>query len=418
MVREVIHVEASHWGDARAENGVAKHAEPQLPNGISPPLDEDPRTEHQEDRPAGYARWRRYTAALLGVNGAQGAFETFVGRLSEAAVLGFSGHPQSPEEVSDRSMAAHAVVNVVMGLVAGARAGLHTWRARRNPEAYRRAFCGERPTQSAALAMAGTPDVPASQLTCLLSGLAAGVVTFGGAAHAGIRALSHLRSSSKDKVNAYDAVVRSNANTAYCYTREVANFVAHAFQLVSHDALLTPLAAAATTLEYGFNFALQQSILDGMNQAGSSAHHWPSISAVAEAVDVAFTSGMARLAEPDRSVGIWRGRLAEGTSVEGHQPSRLSVIDAIDRVTQRAVGRQLVGEIHHSMPGIGPVLAAGTHLRELTWQAERASRGVGNSTPPSDIESRSPGGTQHAGSRSGPLPLRQNAAEFVLSPGT
>ncbi|KRR09689.1 hypothetical protein CQ10_41215 [Bradyrhizobium valentinum] len=412
IAREIVAAGTLQSANSLAEEEVAGHAEPPFQDSVSPPPNADPRTERQDARPAGRARWWKWTAALLAVNGAQGAFETFVGRLGEAAVRAFSGHPQNPQEVSDRSMAAHAAVNVVMGLIAGARAGVHTWRARGNPEAYRRGLRGERSAQSAALAMAGTPDVPASQLTRLLPSLAAAVATFGVAAHTGISALSHLRSSSNDKVNAYKAVVRSNANTAYCYTREVANFVAYAVQLVSHDALLTPLGWAASTLEYGFNLAAQSSALSDIDQDRGFDLRWPAISAAADAVDVAFTSAAARLAEPDRPVEIWRRRLVEGTSAEGHPPSRPTVIDTIDRVTQRAVGRQLIGEIYHSVPGIGPALAAGTHLRELTWQAERASRGGGNRTPPGDIEAPPPGGAPNAGSSSGSPTLRQEGTEL------
>ncbi|WP_456632518.1 hypothetical protein [Bradyrhizobium sp. USDA 10063] len=356
------------------------------------------------------------------MNGAQGAFETFVGRLAEVAVRAFSGEPQNPQEVSDRSMAAHAAVNVVMGLIAGARAGVHTWRARGNPEAYCRGFRGERLAQSAALAMAGTPNVPASQLTRLLPSLVAAVLTFAAAAHTGISAVSHLRSSSNDKLNAYEAVVRSNANIAYCYTREVANFVAHVFQLVSHDALLNAQGLTASSVEYGFNLAAQRSVLSDPEQPRGFDLRWPAVSAVAEALDVAFTSAAARIADPDRPVEIWSGRLAEGTSAEADQPLTLTVIDAIDRVTQRAVGRQLVGEISNVVPhelGLSSIgaLAAGTHLRELTWQAENASRGSGAGSVPSDPEAPLPiGMLPNAGSSGVPPTLRQEGQEVMELP--
>ncbi|MGY3532256.1 hypothetical protein [Bradyrhizobium sp. USDA 4452] len=334
--------------------------------------------------------------ALLGASAILSALETFVGRLGEAAVHAFSGHPQNPEEVSDRSMAAHAAVNIVMELIAGARVGVHTWRASDNPEAYWRGFRGERSAQSAAFAMAGTPDVPASQMTRLLLSLATAFVAFDFAAHTGIRALSYLQSSSNNKVHAYEAVVRSNANTAYCYTREVAHFVASAFQLVSHDALLNWPGWAASSIAYSFNSAAQQTVSRGIDQGRDFDLRWPAISAAAEAVDAAITSGAARLAEPDRPVEIWRGRLAEGTSAEGYPPSNRSVIDTIDRVTQRAVGRQFVGEFSKVLPRelqdprIGPVLAATTHFREVMWQAEDASRGNGVSRAASDPEAPPP----------------------------
>ncbi|MCP3417878.1 hypothetical protein NLM16_27600 [Bradyrhizobium brasilense] len=315
-------------------------------------------------------------------------------------------------------MAAHAAVNIVMALIAAARAGVHTWRARGNPEAYRRGFRGERSAQSVALALAGTPDVPASQMTRFLLTVLAIAATFLFAAHTGLRALLHLRSSSNDKVDAYEAVVRSNANTAYCYTREVANFVACVFQLVSHDALLTLPGFAASSIEYGFNSLVQQRVSGGIDQGRDFDLRWPAISAAAEAVDVAFTSGAARLAEPDMPVEIWRRRLAEGASAGGQPPSKPSVIDAIDRVTQRAVGRQLVGELSKVLPQewhypwIEPVLAAGTHLRELTWQAEHASRGSGVSTAVSDPEAPlSVVMVPNAGSSPGPSALLQEGSE-------
>ncbi|MCC8960033.1 hypothetical protein H8B02_43505 [Bradyrhizobium sp. Pear77] len=349
----------------------------------------------------------------MAANAAQGALETFAGRVVEAGVRKLSRHPQSPHEVNDSAMAAHAAVNVVMGLIAGTRAGVHTWRASGNPEAYLRGFRGERSAQSAALAMAGTPDVPAGQMIRLLPSVAAAFLAFGAAAHTGIGALSHLGSSSSGKVDAYEAVVRSNANIAYCYTREVVDFVARVFQLVSHDALLTQLGWAAGTVEYSLNLAAQSWASSDIDQGRSFDLRWPAISAAAEAVDVAFISAAARLAEPDRPVEIWRGRLAEGTSGERHATSRPTVIDTIDRVTQRAVGRQLVGEVRHYVPE----LAVGTHLRELTWQAEHASRGGGNSTPPSDIEAPPPGGTPNAGSSSDSPTLRQEATELLPPPG-
>ncbi|WP_420965357.1 hypothetical protein [Bradyrhizobium sp. B120] len=423
MALEIVHAGTLHSGDTIAEEELAgPPPEPPLRDCVSPPPDADAGMEHQDARPAGRTRWWKFTVALFGATGAQGAFETFVGRVGEAAVRAFSGHPRSPQEVNDRSMAAHAAVNVVMGLIAGGRAGVHTWRARSNPEAYRRGFRGERAAQSATLAMAGTPDVPASQLTRLLPSLAAAVVTFGGAAHTGIRALSHLGSSSNDKVNAYEAVVWSNANIAYCYTREVANFVAHVFQLVSHDALLTPLGGAASSLEYSFNVAAQGSLSSDIERARGFDLRWPAISAAAEAVDAAFTSAAARFADPDRPVEIWRGRAAEGTSAEADQPSTLTAIDAIDRVTQRAVGRQLVGEISNVVPhelGLPWIraLAAGTHLRELTWQAENASRGSRAGRVPSDPEApptieMSP----NAGASGVPPTLRQEGREATELP--
>lgn len=411
MACKIVNAEPSRSGNSLAESNAAGHAEAAFQDGVSPPPDPDARTEHQEAPSAGRTRRLRWTAALLGVNGAQGALETFAGRVVEAGVRTLSRH-QSRHEVNDSAMAAHAAVNVVMGLIAGARAGVHTWRGIGNPEAYRRGLFGERSEHSAALGIAGTPDVPASQTIRLLPSVAAAFLTFGAAAHTGMNALSHLGSSSNDKVNAYEAVVRSNANTAYCYTREVVNFVAHVFQLVSHDALLTPSEWTASTAEYGCNLAAQSRIWSDIDQGRSLDLRWPAISAVAEAVDVAFTSATARLGEPDRPVEIWRGCLAEGTAGERHPPPRPTVIDTIDRVTQRAVGRQLVGEICHSVQGIGPVLAAGTHLRELTWQAERASRDRGNTTPPSDLETPSPAALPNAGTSSGPLTPRQEATEL------
>ncbi|WP_456779914.1 hypothetical protein [Bradyrhizobium sp. USDA 3315] len=358
----------------------------------------------------------------MAANGTLGAFETFAGRLVEGAVQVLSGQPQQPHQVSDTAMAAHAAVNMAMGLIAGARAGVHTWRATGNCEAYWRGFRGERSAPSAALAMAGTPNVPASQLPRLLASVAVAVGTFGLAAHTGVNALLHLRSSSQGKVDAHEAVVQSNANTAYCYTREAVNLLAHAFQVVSHDALLTWPGCAASSAEYGFNSAAQQAVLSDSNlseQARPFDLRWPAFSAAAEAVDVALTSASARLAEPDRPVTIWRGRLAERISAEENPPSRLTVIDAIDRVTQRAVGRQLVGELSKVVPPefhwpswTGPTLAAGTHVRELAWQAERASRGGGASTAPSDPEAPPPVGASPNAGGSGSPTLPQDSTEL------
>ncbi|MCP3476660.1 hypothetical protein NLM33_41570 [Bradyrhizobium sp. CCGUVB1N3] len=159
---------------------------------------------------------------------------------------------------------------------------------RGNTEAYWTGFRGERSAQSPAFSVAGTPNVPASQLSRLLPSVAAAVVTFGVAAHTGISALSHLRSSSKDKVKAYEAVILSNANTAYCYTREVANFVAYVFQLVSHDALVSWPGFAASIGEYGFNLSGQHRVRErnGIDHAGGFDLRWPAISAATEAVDV------------------------------------------------------------------------------------------------------------------------------------
>ncbi|WP_271539874.1 hypothetical protein, partial [Bradyrhizobium sp. CCBAU 45321] len=400
MVYELASTVTLHSGNSLTEE------EPLLEDSVSPRPDADAGTE-QDALPAGGARWWCWTAALVASNGTLGAFEAFAGRLVQGAVQVLSGRPEQPQQVSDTAMAAHAAVNMAMGLIAGARAGVHTWWATGNWEAYRRGFQGERSAPSAALATAGTPDVPASQLTRLLPSLTAAAVTFGFAAHTGVNAFGHLGSSSHRKVDAYKAVVQSNANTAYCYTREVANFVAYAFQLVSHDALLNLRGAAASCAQNGVNSLIQQAIqgeLNGRDPSQGFDLRWPAISAAAEALDVAVTCASARLAEPDRPVTIWRGRRGEGISAEEEPPSRLTVIDAIDRVTQRAVGRQLVGELsqvapqelHH--PKIGPVFATGTHVRELAWQAEGASRGRGASTAPSDLEAF--GAAPHAG-RSG-----------------
>lgn len=429
MAGQIIAAGTLVSGDAHAGEEIAGHAEPPLRDSTSPLPDADAGADQQDALPAGRARWWTWTAALLGANAAEGAFETFVGRLGEASVHLLSGRPQNPQEVSDTSMAAHAAINVVMGLIAGARVGVHTWRARGNPEAYCRGLRGERPAQSAAFAMAGTPNVPACQLMRLLPSLLTAIATFGVAAHAGMSALSHLRSSPNDKVNAYDAVVRSNANLAYCYTRELANMLAHGFQLVSHDALLTPLGAMASTAEYGFNLAVQQSISGDIEQLGGFDFRRRAISAPVEAVDVGFTSGAARFAEPDRPVAIWRGRLAEGTSAEIDPPSGLTVIDAIDRVTQRAVGRQLVGQISNVVShelsnrsiqwlAVGTQwLAMGTHLRELMWQAENATRSSRARRVPSDIEAPPPvWASPNAGSSEVTIALRQEDQEVMELP--
>lgn len=419
MAGQVIAAGGLVSGDSHAED-IIGHAEPPLRDSVSPPPDADAGAEQQDALPAGRARWWTWTAALLGANATQGAFETFVGRLGEALVHVLSGRPQNPQEVSDTSMAAHAAINMVMGLIAGARVGVHTWRARGNPEAYCGGLHGERPAQSAAFAMAGTPNVPVSQLMRLVPSLLTAIATFGVAAHTGMRALSHLRSSSNAKVNAYEAVVRSNGNMAYCYTRELANLAAHGFQLVSHDALLTPLGALASSVEYGLNL-LAQAMID-IDPVGGFDLRRPAISAPAEAIDVAFTSGAARFAGPDRPVAIWRGRLAEGTSAETDPPSGLTIIGAIDRVTQRAAARQLIGEISNTISyesGRRPIqwLAVGTHLRELMWQAENVSRSSGARRALGDIEAPPPVWVSpHAGSSEVTITPRQEGQEVIELP--
>ncbi|MCP3476631.1 hypothetical protein NLM33_41370 [Bradyrhizobium sp. CCGUVB1N3] len=335
-----------------------------------------------------------------------------------------SGHPEDPRKVNDLAMAAHATVNLAMGLVAGARAGLHVWRGRGNAEAYRTGFRGERSALSPALAMAGTPTVPASQLLRLLFSAIAAVLTFVLAARTGMIALWYLRTSSDDKVSAYQAVILSNANTVYCYSREVMNLVAFVFELVSHDALLSRPGFAGSIVEYGGNWAVQRWARKRyrIDPARGSDLRWPPMSALAEAVDVAFISAAARLAEPDRPVRIWRGRLAERASAEADPQSTLTNIDAIDRVTQRAVGRQLVGEISNVLPAelrlpLLGLLAAGTHLRELAWQAENASRGHGSGRLPSDLEALPlVGGPPNAGRSGVPPTLRQEGQEGMELP--
>ncbi|WP_146992743.1 hypothetical protein [Bradyrhizobium macuxiense] len=264
--------------------------------------------------------------------------------------------------------------------------------------------------------------MPASQISRLLFSVIAAVLVFVLVAHTGMFAVRHLRSSSNDKVGAYQALVLSNANIAFCYAREVANFVAYAFRLVSHDALLRPRGFFYSTAEYGVNWAVQHGVRErtGIDHARGFDLRWPALSAAAEAVDVAFVSGAARLAEPERPVRIWRGRLAEGASAEADSPSRQTVIDAIDRMTQRAVGRQLVGELANvvpeelGVPGIGLLAAAGTHLRELIWQAENATRGHGARQLTSDLEATPRVGVSpNAGSSSAEAPaLRQEGAEL------
>lgn len=369
---EIVAEGTSDSEDPHAEQDVAEHAEPPFLDGVLLSTDVDARTDHQDAPPADRARWWAWTAALLGANGAWGAFETFVGRLGEALVSVLSGHPEEPRKVNDLAMAAHATVNLAVGWVAGARAGLHVWRGRGNAEAYRTGFRGGRSALSPALAMAGTPTVPASQLLRLLFSVIAAVLTFVLAAHTGMIALWYLRTSSDDKVSAYQAVILSNGNTFYCYSREVVNLVAFVFELVSHDALLSRPGFAGSIVEYGGNWAVQRRARKRyrIDPARGSDLRWPLISALAEAVDVAFISAAARLAEPDRPVRIWRGRLAERASAEADPQSTLTNIDAIDRVTQRAVGRQLVGELSNVLPAelrlpLLGLLAAGTHLREL-----------------------------------------------------
>ncbi|WP_155631365.1 hypothetical protein [Burkholderia cepacia] len=390
-------------------------AEPQLPDSAAPTLAADAPAGHQDAAPAGRTQWWAWTAALLGANGTQGALETFVGRLAQEGIRVLSGTPEHPQDVSDSSMAAHAAVNVAMGLVAGARAGLHTYRAMGNQAAYTSGLRGERPAvPSLTLSTAGTPTVPASRLARLSASMAVALTTFAVTSHTGLVAFGHIGSSSDYKVDAYRAVTQSNGNTAYCYGRESVNLGARALRLVSHDALLTPPGVMASSAQYLFNSVGQQAARSfmGLSQGADFDVRWPIISAVAEFVDVDFIAGSARFAEPDRPVELLGGRLAEGTSTGQHPPAALTVSDASDRLTQRAVGRQLVAEMTRVVPyevgaalrphvdaaadtaasWVGAVLATATHLREPMWQAEHAVMASARVRRPSSSPPASPTG--------------------------
>ncbi|TWB87288.1 hypothetical protein FBZ93_12269 [Bradyrhizobium macuxiense] len=143
IANEIVAEGTSDFEDPRAEREVASHAESPFLDGVLLSTDVDAGTEHQDVPPVGRARWWAWTAALLSANGALGAFETLVGRLGGATVRALSGHPNSARDL-DTAMAAHAAVNLALGLVAAARAGLHVWRGRGDPEAYGAGFRGRR----------------------------------------------------------------------------------------------------------------------------------------------------------------------------------------------------------------------------------------------------------------------------------
>lgn len=361
--------------------------------GDDAPSAEAPAAEAQPGQPAPRGSWWGWTAALLTANAAQGGFETFVGRLAQEGVRVASGDPQRPEDVADKSMAVHAAINIGMGLVAGVRAGLHGYRAMGDRGAYARAFRGEPPTQASTFAAAGTPTVPSGMLARISASAAIGIAAFAAASHTGAIALAHLGGSSPYKADAYRAVVESNGQTAYCYGREVTNLASRALGLVSHDAPLTLPGAAISSAQYLANSMSQQAAQQylGLRQGPGFDLRWPAISALAEAVDVDFIAGSARIASPERPVAMLRGRLSEAPGEAGrNQAGALSPKDAVDRLTQRAVGRQLVGEIARVVPKeigaalrpvlgsgattaaswVGAALATGTHLREPMWQAE------------------------------------------------
>lgn len=338
--------------------------------------------------------WWGWTAALLGANATQGALETFCGRLAQEGVRVFSGDPQHAQDVSDRSIAAHAAVNISTAFIAGLRAGLHTYRAMGNPAAYAGGLRGERSAApSMTFAMAGTPNVPASRLAQLSAGMGVALTTFLVASHSGLVALTQIGSASDYKVDAYKALVKSNGNSAYSYVREGVNLCARVAGLVSHDAMLSPRSVMVSSAQYLINSAGQEIARSSMAtpSEGTIDFLWPSVSAAAEFVDVGFISGSARFSEPDRPIAFLGGRFSEHADTRRQPP--LTAAHAVDRLTQRAVGRQLVAEITRVVPfeagaalrphfgsSAGTVaswgaalLSAATHLREPIWQAERES---------------------------------------------
>lgn len=341
--------------------------------------------------------WWGWTAALVGASASQGALETFCGRLAQEGVRVISGQPEQTEDVSDHWMAAHAAVNVGAALVAGVRAGVHTYRALNNPDAYRKGLRGQRPpSPSPMFAAAGTPQVPASKLVQLSTSMGVALTAFLAASHTGLMALTQIGNTSAYKADAYNALVRSNGNIAYCYVREGVNLCSRAMGLISHDAMLSARGALAGTAQYLVNSLGQQAALSSLRpqQEGSIDYLWPCVSAAAEFVDVGFIAGASRFAEPERPVTLFNCRLAELKRDEPPPSSAPTIAQAVDRLTQRAVGRQLVAEMTRVLPfeagaALRPhlgsvadtaatwgasVLASATHLREPIWQAERASQ--------------------------------------------
>lgn len=346
---------------------------------------------------SGNAHWWRWSAALLGATATQGALETFLGRLAQEGVRVISGHPEQAEDVSDRWIVAHAAVNIATGVIAAGRAGLHVYRALGNPGAYAQGLRGEHSvTLLPSFAAAGTPCVPATQLIRLSAGMGVALATFMAASHTGVVALTHTGSLSVTKAQAYNALVKSNGNTACCYVREGVNLCSRALGLISHEAMVSPRGVIVSTSQYLLNSVGQELARSSLPPPRDDRIDllWPCVSAAAEFVDVGCIAASARLAEPDRPVSLLGGRLHERAPQEPLHPPVQSLAQAADRLTQRAVGRQLVAEMTRIVPyeagallrpyvgntadtaanWSASVLAAATHLREPLWQAERVAQ--------------------------------------------
>jgi hypothetical protein len=351
-------------------------------------------------QPARSWSWLGWTAALGTLRGLQGALGTFAGRLAQEGLRTAVGVPQSPEEVNDEMLAAGGATCIALGAVAAARAGLHTWRATGNPEVYGRAFRGlpqhpAEPASAIAMVTAGTPRVPMSRLGRAAASATVAAGVFGLMAHTGLIALSQVHGNAPNKHEAYAATWNSVGNSLYGYARETVNAVIDGAGLISHHAPLTSRGAIASSAQYLPNALAQRAARHFMQPGQTAEFDWrfPYVSAAAEFVDVGTVALSARIGSPEQPVSFLRGRVAEqGGAASSAAHEAPTLLETLDRITQRASHRALVAEVFSVVPSeigdalrpshgknastaaawVGSTASPATHVREPLWQAESA----------------------------------------------
>lgn len=356
--------------------------------------------------------WNAWTTALVTLRGLQGGLGTFIGRLVQEGVRIAPGNPASPEEVDDKAMAAGAVLNLAVGLMAGGRAAVHTWKAMGRSDIYVQSLLGRPPAQNTSpegtsllsLGTVGTPQVTASRLRRAAASIAVGTAVFATAAHTGIIALSHIGNQTPGKPDAYKAVWQSNSNAAYAYTREMVNAALDGNGVISHHAMLTPAGVVKSTGQYLVNSLAQMTVKMELELGKTQEFDMrgPALSAVAEIIDVATITASARFSSPEEPVQFLRGHFCE--KQDHSQPSQYvtaTISEYLDRIVLRGGSRHLIAEISNVIPEevgaailratgsgeaskvtalAGAILASSTHIREPIWQADsvvtRASNNI------------------------------------------
>ena len=339
-------------------------------------------------------QWWAWTATVFTARGIQGAVSNLFGYIVEECFSRAAEKIDDVEDIDDHLLIAHAVLNMLIGALEGARVALHTGRALAHPDAYWQGLRGQSHDSPLTLSAAGTPRMPASRFKqCLLSAIA-GLGTWTVSAHTGALALMHAGGNSPEKLNAYRMVTRSNGRALHMFTRELAHEICNGLGFVDHPMHLTP-----TTM--GFSAVpplaqqIAQQVLDPPSNTPRFERLKPALTAAFAALDTATMAAIGRFNSPDQPVQLCQRHLSEQHAADTRRVPHVypNARDTLERVTQRGTGRHLFYIITQEIPqemasflrpylgtatdtictSLSALLQSFTHLRDLLSQAEKAA---------------------------------------------